>query len=493
MAIQKRKAVAKSADTILGRVAKRGKKVAEPEIQDDNEEQEEAQEMATEEPEQPQLSEAEKEKEIVSARKKELKSTPVDQLKELMTSNGLETGKKEDMIESLVAHEAKVRADARAEEVKRRAVVVAKKDELEALQLPELKDLCSDVGIKGVLPKPVRVEQLLKHWLENDGVNKALAKQAYDARETDLAAMDKPTLLKICEAAGANAFVKEIVAERILKKEVTMGRFQKPKVEDDDAAEAPVEEKKAADMIDALMASDANRKKEEELKQQQEEEAAAKRKELKAKSVDELKKALKSKGVEPTGNKDAMVDALFEVGVQEAALAARTLKLKAMAHDDLKKLLARKGLDAPKTGMVAAVLAHEAKIREQCKAYEVKVSEVLVKIKEDMDSKTGADLKELCATRNLKLGLTKEDRIKVLLQDARDNGEVDKVITALAKDARTQELLAMDTAALKKLCEEMEVDPLVKEVMIERVLSREEEVGVTQLEPAKKRAKTSRK
>merc|ERR1719311_624209 len=115
------------------------------------------------------------------------------------------------MIEAVVAHEAKARADVREHAAKIRAVVMSKKEELEALSAPELKELCVAKGITGLLAKPARVEQLLKQWHEDDGVNKALAKLARDAREAELVAMDKVTLQKFCNQAGVDPFVKEVI------------------------------------------------------------------------------------------------------------------------------------------------------------------------------------------------------------------------------------------------------------------------------------------
>merc|ERR1711904_367541 len=95
-------------------------------------------------------------------RTKELKALHVDQLKELVSSKGLKLGKKEAMVEAVVAEEAKARADVREHAARIRAVMVNKKDELEALSVQELKDLCTAKGITGVLAKPARVELLLK-------------------------------------------------------------------------------------------------------------------------------------------------------------------------------------------------------------------------------------------------------------------------------------------------------------------------------------------
>lgn len=55
---------------------------------------------------------ARQEEETVAARRKELKTTHIDTLKQLLEVQGLELGKKEDMMQRLVAHEAAARAQA---------------------------------------------------------------------------------------------------------------------------------------------------------------------------------------------------------------------------------------------------------------------------------------------------------------------------------------------------------------------------------------------
>mmetsp|Transcript_138423 Transcript_138423/g.350860 ORF Transcript_138423/g.350860 Transcript_138423/m.350860 type:complete len:107 (+) Transcript_138423:2-322(+) len=83
----------------------------------------------------------------------------------------------------------------------------------------------------------------------------------------------------------------------------------------------------------------------------------------------------------------------------------------------------------------------------------------------------------MCAAKNLKLGVGKQERVETLLEDAQGSGEVDKAIAALNKEARRGELLAMDKAAVLEIGEATEVDLLVKEVMVERILLHEDEFG----------------
>jgi len=128
------------------------------------------------------------EKELVVARTKELQSMYMDQLKELLLSNGLQTGKKDVMIKAILKHEVKVRSVAREQKAKIRTVVVKKKQELEGNSTSELTKLCDSMGIKGLRSKEERVQRLLVHWQENDGVDKALAQIAQEERTKELEA-----------------------------------------------------------------------------------------------------------------------------------------------------------------------------------------------------------------------------------------------------------------------------------------------------------------
>jgi len=143
--------------------------------------------------------------------------------------------------------------------------------------------------------------------------------------------------------------------------------------------------------------------------------------------------------------------------------------------------------------MVEAVLSHEAKLLKDCEAYQAKVADVLKLIHEELDEKTAAELKSLCAEKSLKLGSAKPDRIQTLLEDVQNNGEVDRRISALCRQQRKEALLAMEKSALKVLCDDLMVDAFVKPVMIERLLEREVELGcTTELELVKKKARTAK-
>jgi hypothetical protein len=148
--------------------------------------------------------------------------------------------------------------------------------------------------------------------------------------------------------------------------------------------------------------------------------------------------------------------------------------LKAMAAVDLKDLLKNLGLATGLKGeMVEKVLAHEAKGREAARALESKRRDVLAKKKEEMSVKSVPELKELCEARGLRLGGSKEERVERLISHAQENGEIDEALAAIAREAQRAELASMDKGDLWKLCDTAGVDPLVKEVMVERIISHE--------------------
>merc|ERR1719199_1418902 len=179
-------------------------------------------------------------------------------LKQAVAAAELNTGKgKDDMIKALLKHEAKARAAAREQEAKIRSVVVVKKEELEGLTISQLGKLCDEKGIKCGRSKPERIQQLLVKWQEEDGVDKALAQRALEERHEELLDMDTATLHKMCNKAGLDPYVKEILVERISKQEFVTGRYARVVANKDDAPQG-----KKVDMVEALLASESTRKKE---------------------------------------------------------------------------------------------------------------------------------------------------------------------------------------------------------------------------------------
>merc|ERR1719247_111942 len=283
------------------------------------------------------------------------------------------------------------------------------------------------------------------------------------------------------------------MVDRIVKKELETGRFSRPTL-DGDKPEAVEGKEENVDMVTALLHSEKTRKKEKELKSRREEETANKIKELQAMNVQDLKSELSKKGAEPTGKKDEMVKALFDIRIQEEKVNARKAEFKSMGAQAVKELCANKGL---KTGamdnMIKELLAHEAKVKEEIRTYDAKFAEILAERKEELNGKSAGELKELCANKGFKLGGSKEERLERLLEDANKDGEIDQLVARAMRKVRKEALLATDKTELVQMCEKLDADPLAKEVMIERILEHEKEFGPVVVAPPSKKARLTKK
>merc|ERR1712054_154003 len=182
--------------------------------------------------------------------------------------------------------------------------------------------------------------------------------------------------------------------------------------------------------------------------------ALQKRKEIKATSIDELKKKLTRRGLEANGKKEDMVEALFLAAVQDEVVAARQSELKSKSLQDLKEIASRQGLElGSKEHMVKTLLAHEAKCRENLKAFESKIGDAVSNYKGQLDTKTNAALKDLCSDKGLAVGGGKDDRIERLVEEAKKDGELDKIVSANLRNKRKEELMSMEKPAVVQLCE----------------------------------------
>jgi len=392
-------------------------------------------------------------------------------------------------------HEAKVRAAAREQKAKIRGVVVKKKQELEGLSTSELSKLCDSAGIKGLRSKEERVQRLLVQWQERDGVDKALADIAQSERKQELDSLENAKLQKLCTKMGVDPYVKEIMVERISKQENQVGLYARPSLAPQDEA---LKVDKTGDMVDALLANEAQRKRERELKNLQKEAAAKKRKDLKSMSIEDLKKRLAKKGLEASGKKEEMVDSLFAIALQEEAKTARQAELKSKSQQELKELLARQGLETgTKDQMIKTMLAHEARVHDELRKFEAKIGEAATQKKQELESKSNATLKEMCAAKGLPVGGGKDERVERLVEEIQKDRDLDKVVSQNLRQARFQELMSMEKSSVVKLCEKTGVDALVKDVMVERIIAQESEGGaaiaVADAEPPAKRTRVSKK
>merc|ERR1712066_167737 len=323
----------------------------------------------------------------------------------------------------------------------------------------------------------------------DDGVGKALAQQARDERTKQLQDMDADDLRALCEANSIDGLVTEVMADRVVKAEKMTGRFARPSTE---KKKEKVESSEKIDLIESLLASEASRKANEKKREEEEEAMMAKMKEIRGKPLEDLKKVLKKKGAEAEGKKkDELAKTLFDMTLQEEAVNARTSELKNMDLKNLKAIVLEKAIEcgASRGSMVNAVLDHEAKCREEMKAFDAKAAEVVTRKKEELEGKTLSELKDLCSEKNLAVGGGKDDKIARLLEEARADGEIDAGVSAVLFQQRKSELISSEKSLLATLCEKMEVCPYVKEVMIERVLAHEDECGTVAEPPSKKRRK----
>jgi len=286
-----------------------------------------------------------------------------------------------------------------------------------------------------------------------------------------------------CERAGVNPYVREVLAERAVRAEHAAGRFARPAPPSSGpAARASAGPGDAGnDVVEALLASEASRKREAERKKVEEAAAASKRKELSAMSVDQLKELLSSRGVEIAGKKDELVELAFKVRVQDEAVAARRDELRAMATDDLRDVArscrAAAALTGKKEALVDAVLAHEAKAREDARAFDATAEEVLAQWAAELEEKSGAELKDICAGKGLRPGVSKEDRVRAIVQNWRADRAVDAAVVESRRAARAAELALAALGDLVAVCKGLGIDTVVKEVMVGRLLAHEEEHG----------------
>lgn len=225
------------------------------------------------------------------------------------------------------------------------------------------------------------------------------------------------------------------------------------------------------------------------IKPQDEKSLAAERKltltALKLADLDELHKK-NALGTDPV--KDVVARAREEFNSQplpelKAICGKKELKVGGTKSDLVQRLLDH-AKEELKISMVQALLVfeanarkeareQEAKAREEARAHAAKVREVVSKIKKDVGTKTGDELKQLLTGYGLKLTGSKNEKVDRIVARQQEDGEVEKILAAMTRDARKQELLAMDTTALMDMCAKTKgvlEDRLVKEIMVDRLV-----------------------
>jgi len=457
--------------------------------EEDNEEvemEEEDEEEENDETEEQKV--AREEKGWAASRLKEVKTMYMDGLKKLAEAKGVSAGKKDDMVKHIMKAETKERADKRAHEAKIREIVQKKSDEFEALPIADLK---ARANLKGRVSKTDCIQQLLKSWQDDDGVDKALAEEATNERRSELLSKDNIWLLKHCDKHNVDPYVLEVMVDRILEHETRHDKYAPPLQNN----AAPVETvKKGGDLVEALLASEAGRKRDLELQKAKEAADMAKVKELNALGVDALKKLLAAKGIEVDGKKEDLVKAAFKLAKDEEAVETRKSELKAMGVKELKQLMAKHGLEASAKvpDMVSAMLKYEQRVQEEIRAYEGKVRDLTEHKKGEFDSMSLNELKSLLVAKGLKAGVGKADRVERLAEEAQKDGSIAKKVSQMTRVERKQSLLAMDKAAVLDLCHELEIDPLMKDVMVQRIMSYENDIADGFLEPELKKQRSKK-
>merc|ERR1712151_322055 len=110
---------------------------------------------------------------------------------------------------------------------------------------------------------------------------------------------------------------------------------------------------------------------------------------------------------------------------------------------DLAKRLVEASQEELRGNMIMEGVAFEAREREAARTKEAKVREVMDEMKKERSSMSAQELKDALLRKGLKTGGTKTEMIKRLIEGAREEGEVDRTIAFLAREAKREELLSM--------------------------------------------------
>jgi hypothetical protein len=311
-----------------------------------------------------------------------------------------------------------------------------------------------------------------------------------DQRHKALSDMDESALLKLCKKAHIDPHVKEVMIARIVRKEHELGSFARPSPEEPE--EPAPNKKQGASMVDQFLAQEAIRKEQMELNKQREEAAAKRIKELAALPVDKLKKLAKKHNLDDAGTKNDIIKAILQQDEQKAKADAKRQRLIAMGKEALCDLAISRGLKKGSMDvMVNGIMELEEKRRAELNAYESKLDDLMAKKKMEFEAMSADELKELCANKGLKLGTNKGDRVTSLISALREDDEVHEILEKKAREARKTALAAFEKPALLELCAELDVDPLVPQVMVELLFEYEIESGSIE-KPAVKKARVAK-
>lgn len=163
--------------------------------------------------------------------------------------------------------------------------------------------------------------------------------------------------------------------------------------------------------------------------------------------------------------------------VQEDLATARKLELQSKSAQELNELLLLNRLDAAggKDKMIKRFLEHEAKINIDLKTFEGQVDAVAKEKQKEFEKKTNAELKDMCEEYGLAVGGGKDERIERLIVEVKKTGEFDAIVSENLRAKRFDGLLKMSEADVLRICADLEVDPLMKDAMVERIMAHEKE------------------
>jgi len=284
--------------------------------------------------------------------------------------------------------------------------------------------------------------------------------------------------MKVMKTMKVKQVLKAEVAMKVVKKKKTLavGRFAK-------SVAAP----KRKEELDKNAGKQENPAKKIKVKPQDEKTLAAERKiALTAMKLADLEELHKTNAIEAEAVKVFVSRTKEEFTAEglpdlKELCGKKELKVGGTKGDLVQRLLDHAKEDL-KAKMVQSLLAFEAntrkearekeaKAREEARLHAIKVREVVSGLKKEVATKTNDELKEILTGYGLKAGKSKDEKVERVVERQREDGEVEKVLVARARDERKQQLLSTSTASLIEMCtKEVLEDRLVKEIIVDRLL-----------------------
>lgn len=162
--------------------------------------------------------------------------------------------------------------------------------------------------------------------------------------------------------------------------------------------------------------------------------------------------------------------------IEEEKLAAdRKKQLQSVKPlSKLKEMAQSKGLECgKKTQMIESIITFESKARENVRRHKANAKDIVAKKREEFTGKPQKKLKELLRAYGLLTGGGKPQMVDRLLATWKEQGDLEKMLVAMAFQARQAELSTIDKVALYDMCCKRGVDALSKDVLVDRLLIHE--------------------